>query len=345
MKKRILFFLMITLLLPSLFSCSPKVSPSRPESEPEMKTESETNPVFSEESESPSAIETEAEAPTEPPVVYTPAKGQVYAMDTVNIRKAPDTDSAILGKLGRNRSIDRIASGDNGWTLVSYENSTGYIASEYLTENRPASPEAPADNGESFAVSLKASQGASQLICVVAEGNQCTLTMHQKNKEGLWEEILHTDGVIGANGLYKEKEGDKKTPVGVFSFIKAFGLKEDPGTAFPYTKVDDTMHWVDDPESKYYNLFVSTRDVTPDWTSSEHLIEYVTAYNYCLALNYNPERTPYKGCAIFLHCPKPDKTPTSGCIGIPEKDMLFIMQHIQTNCKIVISDENIIYRY
>ena len=292
-----------------------------------------------------SRTEAQTEVPTEPPVIYTPAVGTVYALDTVNIRKEPDAESPILGKLSRNRSITRSSTGDNGWSVVEYEGTKAYISSQYLTENKPAAPGELSETGESFAASLKASEGRSQLICVVAEGNQCVLTMHEKREDGLWHQILETDGVIGLNGLYKEKEGDKKTPVGVFSFIKAFGIKEDPGTVFPYTKVDGTMHWVDDPESQYYNRFVSTRDVTPDWNSSEHLIDYVTAYNYCLALNYNPDCIPYKGCAIFLHCPKIDQSPTSGCIGIPEKDMKFILQNIQKNCRIVIGSQDIIYEY
>lgn len=332
--KKLLLFLLTILLLSGLSACSSDKEPSSEGSSSETQTESET------------PAETESETETEKPVLYTPAEGTVYATDTVNIRKAAGTDSTILGKLGRNRSITRIATGDNGWTKVAYDDGEGYISSEYLTEDRPAAPDQPAENGESFAASLKASENADQLICVIGKGNQCVLTMHEKNQDGLWEEILRTEGRIGLNGLYKEKEGDKKTPVGVYSFIKAFGIKEDPGTAFPYTKVDDTMHWVDDPESQYYNKFVSTNDVTPDWNSTEHLIDFHVAYNYCLALDYNyPECTPYKGCAIFLHCPKADKSPTSGCIGIPEKDMVFVMQRIKTNCQIVISNEDIIYQY
>ena len=179
-----------------------------------------------------SRTEAQTEVPTEPPVVYTPAVGTVYALDTVNIRKEPDAESPILGKLSRNRSITRSSTGDNGWSVVEYEGTKAYISSQYLTENKPASPGELSETGESFAASLKASEGRSQLICVVAEGNQCVLTMHEKREDGLWHQILETDGVIGLNGLYKEKEGDKKTPVGVFSFIKAFGIKEDPGTVF-----------------------------------------------------------------------------------------------------------------
>ena len=334
MKKWICFILAALMFACLAAGCSPKKESASGETTAPYETEAVTA----------QETETTAEA-TQPPVHYTPDEKEVYALTTVNIRTAPSTESSVAGKLSRNRSIKRLAIGDNGWSQVSYEGTTCYIASQYLTENAPAAPGAPSADGQSFAASLDASQGHSQILCVVAEGNTCTLTMHQKDENGLWKQVLETDGVIGQNGLYKEREGDKKTPVGVFSFIKAFGIKDDPGTAFSYTKVDDTMHWVDDPESAYYNRFVSTREVTPDWNSSEHLIEYVTAYNYCLALNYNPDCIPYKGCAIFLHCPKPDGSPTSGCIGIPEEDMVFILQNISTDCPIVISDEDIIYRY
>ena len=39
-----------------------------------------------------------------------------------------------------------------------------------------------------------------------------------------------------------------------------------------------------------------------DRNQSEHLIEYNTAYQYSMNINYNEEGNPFKVSAIFLHC-------------------------------------------
>ncbi len=71
-----------------------------------------------------------------------------------------------------------------------------------------------------------------------------------------------------------------------------------------------------------------------DWDSAEHLVDYGEWYYYCLALDYNPDRVPGKGSAIFLHCTWLGTT--SGCIAIPEECMVKVLQNVNENCVIII---------
>ncbi|SCG89977.1 Uncharacterized protein conserved in bacteria [uncultured Clostridium sp.] len=88
------------------------------------------------------------------------------------------------------------------------------------------------------------------------------------------------------------KEGDRKTPAGVFGFTKAFGIKDNPGAKLPYTKLNPYLYWCGDKQ--WYNTLVDVRE-TPHECSGEHLISYVPHYNYVLAIDYNPECTFGKG--------------------------------------------------
>lgn len=82
------------------------------------------------------------------------------------------------------------------------------------------------------------------------------------------------------------KEGDRKTPTGVFGFTKAFGIKDNPGAKLPYTKLNPYLYWCGDEQ--WYNTLVDVREIHHE-CSGEHLISYVPHYNYVLAIDYNPE--------------------------------------------------------
>lgn len=186
---------------------------------------------------------------------------------------------------------------------------------------------------------LPAAQQAQQLF-VVAGVDKTTawVSLHQKNADGIWEQLMTTPGFIGRNGLGKEKEGDNKTPVGVFRFDAALGIAPDPGCAIPYQQIDENYYWSGDwrPGMKY-NQLVDIREL-PDLNKedSEHLIDYNPHYIYILNMGYNAECTPGKGSALFLHCIDPKKPFTGGCVAIPEEKMLFVMQHVQPGCLVVI---------
>lgn len=195
----------------------------------------------------------------------------------------------------------------------------------------------------SWVSNLDAARTTTQMIIVAAKKNTAKLSLHTKNEDGVWEEMLVTDAYLGSNGIGKTKEGDKKTPTGKYLFTQAFGRKDNPGvTCMPYTKVDDTYYWVDDSNSIYYNRFVSTNDVVKDWTSAEHISE-IAVYDYVLALNYNSSNTPGYGSAIFLHCSS-DRN-TNGCIAIGSDYMKQILSQLRSDCIIIIDTPDQLIHY
>lgn len=183
----------------------------------------------------------------------------------------------------------------------------------------------------------------NQIIIVASSGSTATFTMYTRGDDGIWKEELSTSGYVGKDGVGEASEYASYSPRGMWRFSEAFGNMPDPGTAFPYTQVDDSYYWVDDVNSVYYNRFVSINEVIPDWSSAEHIQACGSVYNYVLALDYNSDCIPGAGSAFFLHCS--NGKPTAGCIAIPENDMIKVMQLINKNCVIIIDTEERLKRY
>lgn len=171
-----------------------------------------------------------------------------------------------------------------------------------------------------------------QLIFVqYTGGSSADLTMLQKT-DGGWETLLSCPAFVGENGIGKTREGDTKTPVGVFDLTLAFGIKDDPGTRIPYVKIHENLYWCDD--EKYYNTLIDITEKPHD-CQGEHLIDYAPQYNYGMVLDYNHECIYEEGSAIFLHCTG-DKKYTAGCIAVDEESMLQILQRAEKGIKICI---------
>ncbi|MBQ9433001.1 MAG: L,D-transpeptidase family protein [Synergistaceae bacterium] len=193
---------------------------------------------------------------------------------------------------------------------------------------------------------LNAAQNAQQLVIVSGtNGSNARFSFHEKDSSGLWHEVIHAPAYIGKNGWGKTREGDVKTPTGVYTFTEAFGILEDPGCPMGYTQVDDSHYWVGDSNSGRYNQFVSIRDYDDfDKKESEHIIDYNPGYQYCLNISWNSDGTPKKGSAIFLHCYTKRKF-TGGCVAIPEEIMREVVMRVKAGCVVVMDTAKNIRRY
>ncbi|SCW40085.1 L,D-peptidoglycan transpeptidase YkuD, ErfK/YbiS/YcfS/YnhG family [Ruminococcaceae bacterium YRB3002] len=204
---------------------------------------------------------------------------------------------------------------------------------------------AACEDSPSWVAELPEAQTADQLFVVAGVGRTTAyISMHQKDDNGVWKQIMTTPGYIGKWGLGKTKEGDGMTPVGTFGFNYAFGIADDPGCAITYHKVTDDDYWSGDVRDGYgYNEMVSIKDL-PDLNKddSEHIVDYVNGYQYCLNISYNAEGTPGLGSAIFLHCLGPVKPYTGGCVAIPQDKMITVMKNVKPDCVVVINSLQVI---
>ena len=221
------------------------------------------------------------------------------------------------------------------------------VAPETVEPKPTAVPEAretapaldKAERSPLWITGLKEAKTAEQLFVVAGVGETTAyVSMHEKDRDGVWRQLMTTPGFIGKHGLGKTQEGDGKTPTGTFSFNYAFGIAEDPGCAIEYHRVDENSYWSGDMrEGFHYNEMVDLRDCPElDLSDSEHIVDYANEYQYCLNISYNAEGTPGLGSAIFLHCLGPVKPYTGGCVAIPRDQMLTVMRSVRKDCVVVI---------
>lgn len=173
-------------------------------------------------------------------------------------------------------------------------------------------------------------------------GTKAVLSMYKKineeGKSGKWEKILTTKAYVGYHGIDKKKEGDLKTPTGIYDIDLAFGIKPDPGTAgIRYVKVNKYNYWSDD--DKTYDTLVDIRklDYEPSekfFEDSEHLVDYPVQYDYALHIAYN--KGYMKGSALFVHALKEGQTSTAGCVAMPLAADKKVVQNTTRHTKIVI---------
>lgn len=187
-------------------------------------------------------------------------------------------------------------------------------------------------------------ESITQLFVVAGFGTDkttATVSMHERDENGTWKQILSTPGYVGKRGLCPDAahvEGCGQTPMGVYRFNKAFGIAPDPGCAIPYTQVTDDIWWSGDQrEGMRYNEMVDIKEY-PELAKddSEHIVEYEYQYQYCLNISFNEDGTPGRGSAIFLHCFGPLKPYTGGCVSLPENIMKLVMQRVKPECVVVI---------
>jgi L,D-peptidoglycan transpeptidase YkuD (ErfK/YbiS/YcfS/YnhG family) len=176
---------------------------------------------------------------------------------------------------------------------------------------------------------------ATQLITVKSNGSYATVTAWAKGSSG-WKAVL-SDGAgrVGSNGVVDgatRKQGTYTTPSGTYTLTEGFGV-EAGGTSMPYTRVNSSHWWVEDPESKYYNSMHTAQGADFPLTESgdrgsEHLINYPTQYAKALVINFNRwPATPGRGAGIFLHVN--GRGATAGCVSVQRATMDRIMAWIK----------------
>ena len=211
--------------------------------------------------------------------------------------------------------------------------------SEIMKENEVFLQQAKKEDSPAWVAEIAKSKNATQIFVVAGVGkNTAYVSMHEKDSDGNWKELISTPGFIGKNGLGKTREGDGMTPVGIFHFNAAFGIADNPGCSFDYKKVTYDDYWSGEQRKKHrYNKMVSIKDFPDlDKKNSEHIIDYTYQYQYCLNISYNEECDTEKGSAIFLHCFGANKPYTVGCVAIPKDQMIKVMRNVKKDCVVII---------
>ena len=148
-----------------------------------------------------------------------------------------------------------------------------------------------------------------------------------ERKKGTWRLVFPSFiGTIGEKGyapLNKKKEGDGRSPTGIYSLGTAFGYSPSVATKMAYRQTTEEDFWVDDASSEDYNRWIKGR---PKSTSAERMKREDDLYKYGVVIDYNVNPViKGKGSAIFLHIWGGEGRPTVGCVAMSEEKVLRLL--------------------
>lgn len=196
---------------------------------------------------------------------------------------------------------------------------------------------------------LQSSRQMMLLIVPDVNASQAALRFFErKAQDQQWDlQPIHSrvflPAVIGKSGLawsstlgekpdllpYK-KEGDARTPAGVYSVTSVLGLKMVGHPAMPFMQLDEHTACVTDPDSKFFNKVIDSSIVSPDWKSALKFSDRTPDFNVALQLAYNAENLPGVGSCMFMHQWRSVNTPTEGVsIGVDKDLLVYLAQELR----------------
>ncbi len=139
-----------------------------------------------------------------------------------------------------------------------------------------------------------------------------------------WGEGLHPAQDAGP----QKREGDGRSPAGVFAIGPAFGYAEHIASALPYQPMRASSYCMDVPASPLYNRIVDAERVGADAVaeSSEPMRldlhhDGDRRYREGFVIGHNPQAVPGRGSCIFAHLWRQPGEATAGCTAMEPADM------------------------
>src|SRR4030042_1735681 len=172
---------------------------------------------------------------------------------------------------------------------------------------------------------------SGQLLLVIENSNiffTKRIVYALEKRSGIWQMAFEPFyAVIGKNGFAppgEKREGDGKTPSGIFALRKTFGYAPSAITKIPYRQALEDDLWIDDPNSTDYNRWVKASKTSAK--SYEKMKRDDDLYKYGIVIEYNnnPVVKGY-GSAIFLHVWGGESVSTAGCVAVSEEDIIKIL--------------------
>lgn len=181
-----------------------------------------------------------------------------------------------------------------------------------------------------FAKNESRLKDVSQLLMVVnaSADDVESLMFSFERKDEKWIQVLEPfKASVGASGIApagKKKEGDMKTPSGIFTLGTAFGYEKTCNTGLEYRQTLKDDLFIDQPNHKDYNSWVKA---PTDAISYEKMLRDDHYHRFGIVVNYNMNPAiPGKGSAIFIHLWDGWDKGSAGCIAMSEKNIKKILK-------------------
>jgi L,D-peptidoglycan transpeptidase YkuD (ErfK/YbiS/YcfS/YnhG family)/predicted deacylase len=152
--------------------------------------------------------------------------------------------------------------------------------------------------------------------------------------------------VIGAGGLVSasvKREGDLKTPIGVFPlryglFKSLPALRFLESVSFPFVPCSDDMIWEEDGPDYNRLVYAEGADRVNDRLARPRDHDL---FNVIVPIGYNDAVAEAgRGSALFVHAARPDMSGTAGCVALRPDDLLDLARRLKPGMLIDIGYDN-----
>ena len=199
--------------------------------------------------------------------------------------------------------------------------------------------------------------GARQLVLVTTadwDANQGVAARYERDTDAAaWRQIAAFPVSIGrhgsawGSGLHPatdvdagpvKREGDGRSPAGVFALGTAFGYAGQASTGLPYAQMQSDSWCMDVPDSPLYNRIVDARQVgqaaVAGSTEPMRLDLHKDGdrrYRLGFVIENNPGNVPQAGSCIFAHLWRQPGETTAGCTAMADADMAAMLEWLDAD--------------
>jgi len=201
-----------------------------------------------------------------------------------------------------------------------------------------------------FLAAFELPQDSRQCLLGVADGwDSSAVTLRFFEKEGArwsqvggeWKGRLGKRGLVWGLGLHPvpenaetKREGDLKSPAGVFKIGGAWGYAADISrrAGMPYAQITSRDLWVEDPDSPLYNRHIRLKtEPESAWEKKQQMKQGDPAHSLKLFIAHNapPAVRSGAGSSIFFHIWRAGGAkPTAGCTTMSEENLRSLIAKI-----------------
>lgn len=193
---------------------------------------------------------------------------------------------------------------------------------------------------------------ARQLVLVVApdwDSPRGQLQAFERDAQGWRAHGRRFDVALGRNGSAwglglhpaqadgpQKREGDGRSPAGIFTIGEAFGYAQRIDSALPYQPMQQSSYCIDVPDSPLYNRIVDAERVGAEAVagSTEPMRldlhhDGDRRYEEGFVIGHNPQAQPGAGSCIFAHLWRAPGEATAGCTAMEPADMQRLLAWLQ----------------
>jgi L,D-peptidoglycan transpeptidase YkuD (ErfK/YbiS/YcfS/YnhG family) len=190
--------------------------------------------------------------------------------------------------------------------------------------------------------------GSQQLILVRSIAwwaSTGTLQRYERSSGGDWRPVgeafpvdLGRSGMGWGRGLHQpwgrggpvKREGDRRSPAGVYRLDTAFGAAEslpNGSQGYPYLQTRSTTYCVEDARSAHYNQLIDSTKVSPAaWEQWSEMARADGLFKWGVVVEQNsPEPQKGAGSCVFLHIWRGPNRPTAGCTAMAEDKLVAVL--------------------